>query len=63
VSFVAEFDRLPLAALLRQAREADTTAVRQILGQGNLSLAGFARLLSPAAAEFLEPMCQRYRPG
>ena len=59
MSFVAEFNRLPLAALLRPAREADTTAVRQVLGQENVSLAGFARLLSPAAAEFLEPMCRR----
>jgi 2-iminoacetate synthase len=58
VSFVAEFDRLPLASLLRQAREVDTTAVRPSLRQGDLSLAGFARLLSPAAAEFLEPMGQ-----
>ena len=58
MSFVAEFDRLPLGALLRQAEEADSTVVRQILGQENLSLTGFARLLSPAAAEFLEPMCR-----
>jgi 2-iminoacetate synthase len=59
VSFVAEFERLPLAALLERARHTDTAAVRRSLGQGSLSLVDFAQLISPAAAEQLETLCRR----
>jgi len=59
VSFVAEFDRLPLASLGQQSRTASRSAVRELLAKGKLSLADFAQLLSPAAGELLEPMGRR----
>jgi 2-iminoacetate synthase len=59
VSFVAEFNALPLAALLERARGATTAGVREALGKAHLGLAEFAQLLSPAAGELLEPMCRR----
>ncbi|MGA3268386.1 MAG: 2-iminoacetate synthase ThiH [Verrucomicrobiota bacterium] len=59
VSFVTEFDSLPLAALAQKSRAAGTAAVRESLGKSKPSLADFANLTSPAAAEFLEPMGRR----
>src|SRR6185436_16166692 len=54
MSFVSEFNALPLSSLLRRAREArwDETP-------SSLSLADFASLLSPAAGEHLEDLCRR----
>jgi 2-iminoacetate synthase len=59
VSFATEFDSLPLPGLIERSLAASTAAVLETLGRPRLSLDDFARLLSPAAAEFLEPMGQR----
>ena len=59
MSFVAEFNSLPLHSLLQRARCATTGAARESLAREKLSLADFAHLISPAAVERLEPMGQR----
>lgn len=59
MSFVAEFNSLPLAGLLRQANNAGRDAVRQSLTGTNLSLTDFANLISPAGFEFMESMAKR----
>ena len=59
MSFVAEFNSLPLAGLLRQTSNAGRDAVRQSLTGTNLSLTDFANLISPAGFEFMESMAQR----
>ncbi len=59
MSFVDEFDKLPLASLLAQSRQATLAAARESLGRGRLSLRDFANLISPAALELLEPICRR----
>jgi len=59
VSFVAEFNSLPLAALLKRSQTAGTAAVRESLAKTKLSLVDFAQLISPAGAELLEHMGQR----
>ncbi len=59
MSFVAEFNALPLPALLARARDASAAAVREVLRKPLLSLADFAVLLSPAAGECLEEMGRR----
>jgi len=56
VTFVSEFNALPLAALVKRATTASLTAARASLGQSQPSLADFARLISPAAGELLEAM-------
>jgi len=59
VSFVDEFNTLPLAALLERSLKASTQAARACLGKTELSLNDFAHLISPAAAELLEPLSRR----
>ncbi len=59
MSFVAEYNRLPLQALLNLANCASTSSVRAGLERTEGSLADFAVLISPAAAEFLETMGAR----
>jgi 2-iminoacetate synthase len=59
VSFVAEFDSPPLAALIERSRRASSAAARTSLNQPQLSLNDFAHLISPAAAELLEPLGRR----
>ncbi len=61
MSFLAEFERLPVTDLLTRARQAQAAEVRTALGQSPRSLAGFAALLSPAAADFLPEMARRAR--
>jgi 2-iminoacetate synthase len=61
VSFVSEFNALPLAALLQRSLTASTSAARASLGKSELSLNDFAQLISPAAAELLEPLSRRSR--
>jgi 2-iminoacetate synthase len=61
VSFAAEFDALPLRAMAEYSRTASPWAVQDTLNKDSLSLEDFARLISPAAAEFLEPMSYRAR--
>lgn len=59
MSFVAEFDRLPLRSLWERARTASRAAVRESLDRSTWSLADFAHMISPAASEFLETMARR----
>jgi 2-iminoacetate synthase len=61
MSFVSEFNSLPLAALRRRAETASAAEATASLRQGALTLADFANLLSPAAAEgpMLEAMAGR----
>lgn len=59
MSFVSEFNRLPLAALLTRARSATPQQVGLVLGKATLELADFATLLSPAAADRLEEIARR----
>ena len=59
MSFVTEFDKLPLAALVQRSLTASTQAARASLGKPELSLDDFAHLISPAGAELLEPLSRR----
>jgi len=59
MSFVAEFNALPLTSLLERAQSTTPAAVREVMDRPELSLADFAQLLSPAAGELLEPLCRR----
>ncbi len=59
MSFVAEFNSLPLAALVKKSLATSSVAAREALGKAKLSLADFAALISPAASELLEPLSRR----
>lgn len=59
MSFVGEYETLPLDALLRSSRTASLAAARESMGGTQLSLTDFARLISPAAGELLEPLSRR----
>jgi len=59
MSFVAEFNTLPMDALLRRVRSASTAAVRESMANGVVTLADFAHLISPAAGELLESIGQK----
>ncbi len=59
MSFVREFNAIPLEDLHCRSLGASDADVRQSFGNDRLSLADFARLLSPAAAANLEELCQR----
>jgi 2-iminoacetate synthase len=59
VSFVAEFNSLPLAALLKRSLGTDDQAVRQSLAKDRPTLADFAQLISPAAGGLLENLGRR----
>jgi hypothetical protein len=56
VSFVAEFNSLPLDALVKKSLATGTAAAREAAGKTKFSLADFAALISPAASEILETM-------
>ncbi len=51
MSFVTEFNSLPLQSLVKRSLEAGAPAVRESLAKGKVSLADFANLISPAAGE------------
>jgi len=59
VSFVSEFNGLPLAALVKRSAGASLAAVRESLGRERRSLRDFAHLISPAAGSLLEELGQR----
>jgi 2-iminoacetate synthase len=59
VSFVAEFNSLPLPSLVKKSLAANTHAARESVARSKLSLADFANLISPAASELLEHMGRR----
>jgi 2-iminoacetate synthase len=56
VSFVAEFNSLPLDALVKKSVATGSVAAHETLGKSKISLADFATLISPAAGELLETM-------
>jgi 2-iminoacetate synthase len=59
MSFVAEFNKLPLDALVAWARQGGVRAARASLARHRPSLRDFASLISPGGAEILEEMCLR----
>ena len=59
MSFVTEFNSLPLDALVKKSLATGTAAARAAAGKNKISLADFAALISPAAAENLEAMGRR----
>jgi len=59
VSFVAEFNSLPLDALVKRSLATTVASARETLAKEKLSLADFAQLISPAAGELLEPLSRR----
>ncbi|MEI7534418.1 MAG: 2-iminoacetate synthase ThiH [Verrucomicrobiae bacterium] len=59
MSFVAEFNSLPLAALVKKSLATSAAVAREAAGKDKFSLADFAALISPAASENLESLCRR----
>jgi 2-iminoacetate synthase len=59
MSFVSEFNALPLESMLRLSLATSTTEARESLDRPKLGLSDFVRLISPAAQTLIEPMCQR----
>jgi len=59
VSFVSEFNSLPLQSLVEKSKRANAAVVRESLSKSKLSLADFANLISPAASDFLEHLGRR----
>jgi 2-iminoacetate synthase len=59
VSFVSEFNSLPLPSLVKRSLDAGAGSVRESMAKSKLSLADFATLISPAASGFLEHMGRR----
>jgi len=60
VSFVAEFNSLPLEALVKKSLATTPEAAREAAAKSKFSLADFAALISPAAGgEMLEALCAR----
>jgi 2-iminoacetate synthase len=59
VSFVTEFNALRLDALGKRSHATTSEDLRQVLAKPRLAGADFARLISPAAGEFLELLCRR----
>src|SRR2546422_2072696 len=59
MSFVAEFNVLPLDTLLKRSLSTPPAVVREVLSMARLSLTEFAALISPTACELLEPLCRR----
>jgi 2-iminoacetate synthase len=59
MSFVAEFNALPLRKLLELSLAATADNIQESLRKTQFSLGDFARLISPAARPALESLCQR----
>jgi 2-iminoacetate synthase len=59
VSFVAEFNSLPLAALVKRSQVTTLAAARESLSNERPSLADFAQLISPVAGALLEDLGRR----
>ena len=59
MSFVTEFDSLPLTALRDRAMSASASAALHSISRETVTLADFANLLSPEAGGLLEPMGRR----
>lgn len=61
MSFVAEFDSLPLASLVARSERASLAAAQESLANPRMGLAEFADLISPAAGALLEAMGRKSR--
>jgi len=59
VSFVAEFNALPLEALRKRSQSASGPAVLEALARPRPTAADFAALISAAAGDLLETLCRR----
>ena len=59
MSFVAEFNSLPLDALVKKSLATGVAAARETAGKNKISLADFAALISPAGSEILEALGRR----
>jgi len=59
MTFVSEFNALPLEALTARARGASISVVQESLGRTRLGLTDFAHLISPAGSASLEAMGRR----
>ena len=59
MSFVAEFNSLPLAALVKKSLGTSLAAARTAAGKSQFSLTDFAALISPASSEILEILARR----
>jgi len=59
MSFVAEFNSLPVSTLVQKSLDTDTATARACLAKSGLSLRDFAHLISPAAAAALEALSRR----
>jgi 2-iminoacetate synthase len=59
VSFVSEFNSLPLDALVKKSLATSRTAALEAVGKSKFSLADFAALISPAGSEILETLGRR----
>jgi 2-iminoacetate synthase len=59
MSFVAEFNALPLEGLVKRSLSTSASAFGESMGKGQLSLTDFAHLISPAGGESLESLCRR----
>lgn len=59
MSFVAEFNALPLTDLVERSCRASATDVQDAIGGAGGSLREFADLISPAATGQLESLCRR----
>ena len=61
MSFVSEFNSLPLESLVKRSTTASAAAVRESVAKRGFSLAYFANLISPMAGEQLELLANRSR--
>lgn len=59
MSFVAEFNELPLASLCQASLDTKPSDVQRVLHHGPASLLDFAQLISPAASLSLESLCHQ----
>jgi 2-iminoacetate synthase len=59
VSFVSDFNSLPLDALVKKSMATSSSAARAALEKTKVSLADFAALISPAAGDLLEVMSRK----
>lgn len=59
MSFVAEFNALPMADLLERSRRATVTDAQRSIATAAPSLADFAQLISPAGGSLLETLGRR----
>src|SRR5436190_9690696 len=59
MSFVADFNALPLDGLLKRSLSATPESVGEVLARPRQATADFAQLISPAAGGHLETLCRR----